>query len=66
MVAPAQLSVAVGAVQVTTLPHVPGVLLSVWFEGHPVIVGLRLSTIVIVNVHVEVLDAASVAVYTTE
>ena len=35
----AQLSVAVGAVQVTTLPQVPAVTFCVMFEGIPAITG---------------------------
>lgn len=38
-IVPGQLSVADGATQLTTAPHIPGVLLTVMFIGHDVNVG---------------------------
>ncbi len=60
---PAQLSVAVGATQLTTAPHMPGVLVVVTFIGHDVNTGNSLSVTVTVNEHMAVLPLASVAVY---
>jgi hypothetical protein len=57
-----QLSPAVGAVQVTTLPQVPAVTFCVMFEGIPLMVGKILSTMVTVNEPVAVLPDGSVAV----
>lgn len=56
-----QLSLAVGAVQVTVLLQ-PAVTLCVMLEGIPEIVGLILSTIVTVNDPAAVFPEASVAV----
>jgi hypothetical protein len=60
---PAQLSVAVGATQLTTAPHMPGVLVVVTFTGHEVKTGNSLSVTETVNAQVAVLPLASVAVY---
>lgn len=64
-VSPAQFSDTVGAIQLTTAPHVPGVLFTVMFVGHDVNAGDSLSFTVIVNVHVVLFPTASVAVYET-
>lgn len=57
-----QLSLAVGAVQVTFAPHEPAVTFWVILEGTPDKVGLMLSTIVTVKELVVILPEASVAV----
>ena len=61
VVAPAQLSVPVGVVYVTTAPHVPASLLCVMLEGQ-VIVGFSVSFTVTVKLHDAVLLDASVTV----
>jgi hypothetical protein len=60
----AQLSVAVGGVQVTDAPEGP-VALVVIFAGHPVITGASLSRTVTSKEHVAALPAVSVKVYVT-
>lgn len=57
-----QLSLAVGAVQLTFAPHEPAVTFWVILEGTPVKVGLILSTMVTVKELVVTLPEASVAV----
>lgn len=57
-----QLSLAVGAVQVTTLPQVPAVTLVVILLGIPEMVGTIPSVMVTVNELVAVLPEGSVAV----
>lgn len=61
----AQLSEAVGDVQVATAPHVPAVAVNVWLEGIPEITGMMLSVTVTVNDSSAVLPDPSVAVYVT-
>jgi uncharacterized protein YunC (DUF1805 family) len=63
-VPPEQLSVNVGAVQVTTAWH-DALALTVIFEGQPEITGLVTSWTITLKEQVEVLPAASVAVYVT-
>ena len=61
----AQLSVAVGAVQVATCVQVAGLApfdVNTMFEGQPAITGLLLSVTVTVNVQVVTLLCTSVAV----
>jgi hypothetical protein len=62
-----QLSVAVGAVHVATavLQASPPVACNVMFAGQPEMTGLLVSATTTLNVHEEVLPAASVAVYVT-
>lgn len=62
-----QLSVTVGGVHVTLVPQVPMVssALTVMFEGHPTITGSVTSVTTTLNVHVDCLPEASVAVYVT-
>jgi hypothetical protein len=62
-----QLSVIVGAVQVTFVPHVPAFAsaFTVIVEGQPEITGLFTSFTTTLNVQVAVLPDASVAVYVT-
>jgi hypothetical protein len=62
---PGQFSVAIGAIQFTTAPHVPGVLFTVILAGHDVKTGASLSVTVTVNEHVVKFPTASVAVYDT-
>ena len=57
-----ELSVAVGAVQVTTAPHAPASLLWVRLLGVPVITGFSVSLIVTVKLLVRTLPWISVAV----
>ena len=64
-VTPAQLSVAVGAVQVTVALQEPVVLPAVMFAGIPEITGAALSITVMICVAVVKLPAASVAVQVT-
>jgi hypothetical protein len=58
---PVQLSVAAGAVQLTTAPQTPGVLLMVTFTGHEVNTGSSLSVTVTLNEQIAVFPDASVA-----
>ena len=58
---PPQLSVAVGAFQLTFALH-EALAETVIFEGHPVIKGPELSLTMTLKVQVDVLPAASVAV----
>ena len=58
---PAQLSVNVGGVQLTTASQ-DALALTVMFVGHPLMTGAVLSTTVTLKEHVAVLPAASVAV----
>ena len=62
--APGQLSVTVGAVQLTTAPHAPvSIATGPILAGHPAITGGCASGLTVtVNVHVAVNPAASVAV----
>ena len=60
MLLPAQLSEAVGAVQVTTLPQTPAALAEVILAGRPTIVGFSVSLIVTVKLHEVLFPAASV------
>src|SRR5438874_5261773 len=62
---PAQLSLAVGAVQLTTAPHLSASVPWAMLAGQPLITGASSSLIVTVKVQVEVL-APSVAVQVTE
>ena len=64
IVAPVQLSVNVGAVQLTTALQ-EALAFTVIFAGHPLITGGVISFTVTMNEHVAVLPAASVAVYVT-
>ena len=59
---PAQLSDAVGAIQVATAAHVPAAAVSVMFAGTPAMVGFSASVTVTVNDAMAVLLEASVAV----
>jgi hypothetical protein len=54
-VSPGQLSVAVGATQLTTDEHKPGVQFTIILMGHEVNIGTWLSATVIVNEHILVL-----------
>jgi hypothetical protein len=56
-----QLSLAIGATHVAMALHVESAL-SVMFEGHPLIIGLVVSTTVTLKVQVDALPAPSVAV----
>ena len=58
---PVQLSVNVGAVQLTTALH-DALAFTVMFAGHPLITGGVISFTVTMNEHVDALPAASVAV----
>ena len=60
-----QLSVAVGAIQVTLFAQIPGVLSTKIFEGHDVNTGAFVSFTLTVNEHVAILPAASAALYIT-
>src|SRR5690606_40568457 len=60
-----QLSDAVGAVHVTTAPHVLASVINVISVGQFAITGTSVSTTVTSNEHVAVLPAPSVAVYVT-
>lgn len=62
-----QLSETVGGVQVTFAPHVPAVAsaFTLTVDGQPVITGLVTSFTITLNVHVDCLPEASVAVYVT-
>ena len=62
-----QLSVTVGAVQVTFVPQVPVVTSAflLIFDGHPEITGFVTSFTTTLNVQVEIFPEASVAVYVT-
>jgi hypothetical protein len=62
MLAPLQLSFAVGTVHVTTLPQEPAELDCEMLEGQPEMVGAWVSVTVTVNEQVEVFPEASVAV----
>ena len=62
---PAQLSRAVGAVQVTTAPHLSASVPWAMSAGQPLITGAWLSTTVTVKVHGVLLPCASVAVQVT-
>jgi hypothetical protein len=53
---------AVGGVQVTTLAHSEAVNETLMLEGHPEMTGAVLSVTITLNVHLDVLPAASVAV----
>ena len=64
-VTPAQLSVAVGAVQVTVALQEPVVFPTMMFAGIPAITGAALSITVMICVAVVKLPAASVAVQVT-
>jgi hypothetical protein len=64
-VTPGQLSLADGKLYVTTAPHWLVVLFTVMFAGQLPIVGFCASTTVTVNVQLDVLPAASVAVAVT-
>ena len=59
----AQLSPAVGSVQVTAAEHTPASLVWVMLEGVPLMLGAASSVTVTVKVAVVVLPEASVAVY---
>ena len=61
-VAMAQLSLAVGAVQVTVRAQVPAATFCVISDGMPLMVGLMLSLIVIVNDPLAMFPFTSVAV----
>jgi hypothetical protein len=61
-VPPLQLSVNVGAVQLTTASQDEAFAFTVMFAGQPVITGAVLSTTVTVKEHVEIFPTASVAV----
>jgi hypothetical protein len=61
-VPPLQLSVKVGAIQLTTASQDEAFAFTVMLEGQPVITGAVLSTTVTVKEHVAVFPAASVAV----
>jgi hypothetical protein len=60
-----QLSVTVGGVQFTTALQVAGLVDTLMFAGQLVNTGLVLSVTVMVNEHVSLLPAASVASYVT-
>jgi hypothetical protein len=62
-----QLSVAVGAVHVTFVPHVPMVAsaFTVMSVGHPAMMGFVISFTTTLNMHVDWRPDASVAVYVT-
>ena len=64
IVPPLQLSVKLGAVQFTTAWH-DAPALTVMSDGHPEIRGFIASCTITLKVHVEVLPAASLAVYVT-
>ena len=57
-----QLSIAVGAVQVTTAEHAEAFVLVVISEGHPLITGAVLSLTITFNEQVDVFPLVSVAV----
>jgi hypothetical protein len=62
IVAPVQLSLAVGSVQVATASQAPGAVFTVMLVGQPLITGAVTSTTVTVKEQVEVSPAPSVAV----
>src|SRR5688572_20566343 len=62
IIIPGQLSVAAGATQFTTAPHIPGLLVTAIFNGQDVNTGSWLSITVTVNEQSDVLPPASVAV----